>query len=180
MEHLGRECEFDALGRKWKAARQTRRVLIEFADWARPMIPNPVKSALEDIDAIVLKDAEILRQLTAADQVEREKAKAEGRDPVLIRPEWQPLSGDIIKQARERKDSWKDINSPEILSILNSFRGQAYLFFLLLKRNHPDITEAMVDEMLEELPGKEIVRILETTSGSGKKAPPKNAEAPAA
>lgn len=179
MQHLGRECEFVALGRTWKAARQTRRVLIEFADWARPQVPNPVRSALEEIDLATAADAEAIRELRRLDLIEDAKAKQEKREPVLMLPLYQPLANTMLQEAQRRKDSYKDINYPEILSLLNSLKGQAYLFYLLLRRNHPDATEAQVDDILDELHPDEIKRILRVTAGEGRPSP-KNDQAPAA
>jgi len=179
MNHIGKECTFDALGRKWTAARQGRRVLIEFGDWARPLVPNPVRSALEDIDIATAKDAEILRELTRQDLAEEAKAKAEGREPVLIRPLYKPIANDMVARAQQAKNCYRDINHPEILSLMNSFKGQSYLLFLLLRKAHPDITQDTVDDILEELPGSEVARILKTTSGENERPAPKNDQAPA-
>lgn len=179
MNHIGKECSFEALGQTWTAARQTRRVLIEFGDWARPQIPNPVRSALEDIDVATAKDAAILRELTRQDLEEETKARSEGREPVLLRPLYKPIANDMVARAQQAKDCYKEINHPEILSLMNSFKGQAFLFFLLLRRNHPAITQEQVDDILEELPGHEVKRVLQTTAGENERPAAKNDPAPA-
>lgn len=177
MNHLGRECSFEALGKTWTAGRMTRRVLIDFADWARPLVPNPIQEALKNIDQATAADAAVLRDLTAKDLAEEVKAKAEGREPILLRPLYTPISSKLVSDAQERAACYLEINSPEIQSILRSFKGQAYLFFLQLRKHHPDIDLATVDDILDELSADEITRITRVTSGKEKEA--KNAPAPA-
>jgi hypothetical protein len=179
--HIGREYKVTALGKEWTFSRWTRRVWVEFAAWAKKVLPDPITAALAAIEQATIRDAEIMRELTRKDAAEIAKAEKEQKPPVLMAGQYKPLSEILVNKAQELASSYLDFNSPQFRSILASPAGASYAMYLLLKPNHPDVTEDDAYDVMTALGGDEIGRIFATVQGKAAAADlPKNAESPAA
>lgn len=213
--HVGRETTADThfedadgnpVKETWTFARWDRRVWVAFSQWAATILPNPVKVALADIDSLVLKDAEIHRELAKRDHDELERVKAENRRIIaqtdkenaaeralaqqekrearLKEPQLKPhipmegnysdISETLTQKALDKASSYLGFQSPELSSLMKSVPGSSYLFFLLLKPNHPDMTEDLAYEILMAVGPSEVERIFTTVQGA---APAKKKDA---
>lgn len=83
-----------------------------------------------------------------------------------------------IKLAQERELAMMTIDSPEAMILLDSVEGRVHKFFVLLRMNHPDITEEECYHILEQI-GRDKEREA-LAQASGEPPPVGNAEAPAA
>ena len=178
MQHIGRAVEIEILGEQWKFARLDLDTWDLFLDWAKTILPDPVKVGLENIDMVAVKDAAIVRELRRQDLEEETKAKAEGRAPIFVGDKFTPISNDFAKMALDKKASYLSLNSPEIMSLRTSAKGSAYLLHLVLKPAHPDITPARAYEVMLAL-GDKLKGVIDTISGVTV-SPAKNESAPAA
>jgi hypothetical protein len=86
--HVGRETaaithflddEGNPVAETWRFARWDRRVWVEFAEWAKSVLPDPQKETIRNIDAIMLKDAEFARKLKIQDHDELQRVTALNR-----------------------------------------------------------------------------------------------------
>ena len=182
---IGRDCEEWAIGQKWKFGKFTRNVWADLAKEGRRLMPDPVAVALESIDLAVAKDAETIRRLQISDAEELKLAEAAGRDPVLLAPQYVPITKGLEERAYEKKTSYLSAGSPELNSFLVSCEGQSYLFFLLLRKHHPDITDETAYDIYRDLAenaGRDgrmtTEAIINTCNGRGP-TPSKNDAAPA-
>lgn len=104
-------------------------------------MPDPIAVlGSEAYEQIVLRDAETIRKMKIADEAERVAAKAANRKPVLVAHEYQGASKAIEERAYLAKSRYLSAGSPELSGFLMSNEGQSYLFYLLLKPAHPDVT----------------------------------------
>lgn len=215
LRHIGRETTADTffldesgIDRKetWKFSRWDRSVWVQFAEWAKTVLPDPIKETLKNIDFAVLKDAEVIRKLKLADhdeekrvrelnraeiarveklnQEEIKNAEHEKRKAVKIEPRLTPFipmadgykdnHHQLTSMALNKASSYLQFQSPEMASLLNNIIGGAYLFFLLLRRNHPDMTEDLACEIYMELGEEEVSRIFQTTQGQSSRKRAKN------
>lgn len=193
--HVGRETTASAFGQTWKFSRWTRRVWMEFAEWAKTILPSPIDEATKGIDKLTLKDAEILRELRRKDmeematvqranEEEAALAKAQGRQPILKQPilmadGYKEMSSVVVDSAIEKAGCYLSFNSKELGSLIRSVPGVAYLFYLLLMLNHPGITEDDAFDISQAIGQDEVTRIMATVSGRDSGAP-KNGASPAA
>ena len=138
---IGRQCEEMAVGKKWTFQKFTRKVWADLAVEARRLMPDPIAVlGTEAYEKLVLSDAETIRKMTIADEAEKVAAKAEKRKPILMAPQYQGASKAIEERAYLSKSRYLSAGSPELSGFLLSNEGQSYLFYLLLKTAHPDIT----------------------------------------
>lgn len=172
-DHIGVEIEKEALGQKWRFSRWTREVWRALASWAKDVLPDPYEALSKNLDKIALKDAEILRQLQIADNAERVKAKAESRPAILMAPQFRPFADTMVDKIIDKANSYLSFNSPELNSLINSAMGGAQLYYLLLKPNHPDITEEQAYEIMLALSSEDAKEIVAAVSGRSH-AKPKN------
>jgi hypothetical protein len=165
--HVGREATIQALGRTWRLSRWTRRVWMEWLDWLRSRLPNPIEGLLRHIDQVVLKDADILRELQRKDeeerlqterynQAEQEQARREGRTPVLRRPvllapQWRQNAEVLVRLALDQSMTYLSVNSPVAKSALESPEGISQLLYLLLREHHPEVTPDDAYEIICDL-----------------------------
>lgn len=152
-DHIGREIETTALGRTWRVSRWDRRVWVEFADWARTMLPDPIEALAKSIDKIALKDAEILREILRKDQEEQARYEAalalcktpedtaRVPRPILLAGKYIQQSDVMGRRALDKASSYLSFNSPEMNSLIGSVVGSGHLMYLLLKKHHPDVDE---------------------------------------
>lgn len=143
--HVGRETDFEALGRTWRASRWTRRTWAEFLEWARPRIPDPMEVLLR-----------VLPRLPAEDRA------------------------DAVRYAIDRGGEYLSVGSYEVLRALSSVEGMNYLFYLLLRPAHPEMTEDMAFEIAASLPEGGLKNIFDRAQGKMPRAAEGNAPAPAA
>lgn len=183
---ISRDCTEWAVGKEWTFSRFTRRVWEAFAAHGRTLVPNPLRELKGVIREITLQDAETLREVLAADVKEIDKAKAEGRTPVIVGDKFRGMADWLADKALEKATSYLSAQSKELSGLLSSHEGSAYLFWLLLKPRHPDITEdeaydVFVDlEMNGGADGRQTVeRIIRTCNGTAPE-PEKNGSPPAA
>lgn len=137
---IGRKTTEWAAGRQWTFGRFTRTVWAELAEEARRSMPDPIRSALDALADATLKDAEIIRKLTIADEAEAAKAAIEGRSPVLMAPQYTPLSREIADEAYRASRRYLSAGSPELTSWLMSHEGCSFLLWCLLKQHQPEVT----------------------------------------
>lgn len=179
--HIGREYTTaeEVLGRKWKFSRWTRRVWVEFAEFAKRELPDPLLVALDAIEKASLKDAEILRELSKRDAAEMVKAAAERRPPVLVLQGWKPISDTITNKAQELAGCYLDFSSAQFRSLLTSPVGASYAMYLLLKEHQPDVTPDLAYDVLAALGQTAMQEIFATVQGQAP-SPSKNVGSPAA
>lgn len=178
-DHVGRECTETVLGQSWTFSRSTRAIHQAFSEWARTVLPNPVESVLRNLTELALRDAEILRQLQVSDQAELKRAEAENRNPCLMAPQYRPFADTMTRQAVDKAACYLGFGSPEVTSVLRSTEGMSYMFFLLLKDAHPDVTPAKAMDIMIALGDVRAAHVMATVQGKSEDAP-KNAPAPAA
>jgi hypothetical protein len=148
---IGRDCEETAIGRPWKFSKFTRLVWADLAQEGRRLMPDPVVAMLEVCDAVAAKDSEIIRKLRAADSEEIVKAKAEKRDPILVAPLYEPIMKGFEDRAFVMKTRYLSAGSPDLNEFLMSTEGQSYLFFLLLRKYQPEITDEIAYDVYRDL-----------------------------
>ena len=138
---IGRTCQEWAIGKQWTFGKFTRLIWEEIAQEARKLMPDPIDVlGDESYEKVVLRDAEIIRKLQIADAAELAKAKSEGRAPALMAPQYSPVSRGLEERAYIGKSRYLSAGSPELNGFLMSNEGQGYLFYLLLRAAHADIT----------------------------------------
>ena len=177
VSHVGREITIEALGKTWRFGRWTRKIWVDFTSWAKSQLPDPIEATIKNIDKLVLKDAAIVRELQIQDQAEIERAKKENRQPVLMAPKYSQIAETLTSKALDKSASYLSFNSPEIESLLQSVPGSTYLFFLLLRQNHPDISEDEACEVFIGCSQEEVFKILSAVRGEAKGSG-KNEQAP--
>ena len=178
--YIGREVEIQALGRTWKVSRWDRIIWDDFAIWARTKLPDPVAEMTKHIDKLALKDAVIMRELIRLDEEEKEK---HGNKAILMAPrQVQQLADHMAERAQDKSCSYLSFNSPEMNSILNSVIGETHIFWLLLRKYHPDITEDDAYEVKLDIGQEELQRVLKIVAGATPRgvSAEKNAPVPAA
>ncbi len=181
-DHVGREVTEAALGQDWTFSRWTRAVHQAYSEWAQNMLPDPIERVTRSLDKVALKDAAIIRQLQIDDLAETKKAKEENRPAILMAPQYTPFADVMTKQAINKAGCYTGFGSPEIASLINSPEGTSYLFYLLLKPKHKDITPDQAYDVMLALNQREeglSRKVIDTVSGK-LDAPPKNEPAQAA
>ncbi len=176
--HVGRETTTEAFGVTWSFTRWTRAVWVKFAAWAKDFLPDPIEEVIKHIDKLAVKDAEVIRQVRLADQAEMAKAAAEGRPPVLLAAGYKEMASEFREKAIEQATCYLSFDSRQMASLTRSVPGASQLFYLLLKPNHPELTEDDAYEILIAVGQAEVDRIFETVSG--RSAAAKNAGSQAA
>lgn len=177
-DHIGRECTEIVNDKPLTFARCTRAVHTAFAEFARTLLPNPVDAVMANLDKLALKDAAVLRKLQTDDQAEIVKAKAEGREPVLLATQFKPFADVLTEQAVNKAATYLGFGSPEVTSVLKSSEGTSYMLYLLLRDHHPEMTPDAAFDVLSAL-GARTGKIIAVCSGK-EEAVPKNVAAPAA
>lgn len=182
---IGRECVEHALGKEWTFSRFTRKVWVDLAQEAKRLMPNPIAVALDAIEAATATDVRVVTDLRIKDAAELGKAAAERRQPVLLADAYYPVSTAITDRAFAAAKRYLSAGSPEMSEFLNSHEGASYLFFLLLKPKHPDVTLEDAYDVYWDLgtnagaDGRKTVwEILGVCNGKSA-VPPKNADSPA-
>lgn len=177
-EHVGREVQITTLGRTWKFSRWTRKVWAEFTAEAQKRIPNPLVEANLVLPDWSRGDAETLRLLIQADREEQAKAREEGREPILVSDKFRPNSDLLVEKSIDKRNLYLGFQSKELQSYLFSVPGMSFVFFLLLKPNHPEITDEDAYDVMISVGPTEQARIVQTTQGIASESP-KNELAPA-
>lgn len=135
------DCTEFAIKRSWTFSRFTRRIWQDFAAFGRGLIPSPIDMALDSLEKAIDIDARCLRKVMADDTAEMDAAKREGRKPHILLPMFRPTADNMVKEAYRQAGRYLSAESPELSELINSIEGGAYLFYLLLKPKHPDVTE---------------------------------------
>ena len=157
--YRGRETSAKALGKTWKFSRWTIDVIDDLTHWARPQLPDPLAVA----EVAVLRLQRQARDICADEKLGEEERAFR----LAANLEQQER---VSRLAMDRAVSYLAFNSPEFQSLLNHPRGTAHLFYLLLKPNHPDMTDDLAHEIVKGLEGEdgaeaEAERIMVVTSG---------------
>lgn len=167
-EHIGRETTIKVQRGELRLSRWDRVIWDRFLDWCKVRSPDPVEAVSRSIDKLVLKDAEIFRELMRRDMEEEAKAKAEGRAPVLVADKFQATHTQLLDKVVDKVASRLGVNSPEVQAMVWSPSGSAYLLYLLLQRHQPQITEdeglGIYDELSQSRP-QEIQRVFRVAQG---------------
>lgn len=174
--HVGREVTAQALGKTWTFARWTRRVWSAIARYAKNHLPDPIAEVNKTIDAMTLKEAEVVRELVRRDADSK----------IKMAPQYTSFVDRFVDGALAKAGSCLAIGSPELNSFIRSIDGAAYALYLLLKDAHPEEMAGSVDkptdaaldlcwDILQDLGPQEYTRITMETQGTA----PKNAEKPA-
>ncbi|MDE2020890.1 MAG: hypothetical protein KGJ13_11190, partial [Patescibacteria group bacterium] len=109
LRHIGRETTADTFfldesgtERKetWRFSRWDRSVWVQFAEWAKTVLPDPIKETLKNIDFAVLKDAEVIRKLKLADHDEEKRVRELNRAEIA---RVEKLNQEEIKAAEHEK-----------------------------------------------------------------------------
>ena len=149
MLQLGRETQVEALGKQWTVARAELPVLRLFVEW--------IKDQLGDPFAGIEKELALYKELLPPEEY---KAKALER----------------IKEAKDEADAIKcmDINSPIISKWMSSVTGAMKLLHLMLKVNHPEVTEGEAARVFSEIG---VAKAMEAIADGNGKLPEGNAGA---
>ncbi len=177
-DYIGRETTETILGQQWTFARADRAIDRDFAEYARTVLPDPIEAMTRNLDKVALKDAAVLRQLQIDDNAELDKAKAENRPAILMAPQYVPFADVMTRQAINKAACYLGMGSPEVQSVLTSVDGMSHLLFLLLRKNHKEITEDQAHELNIAL-GERFAAIVKRCRGGAEPTVP-NAQAPAA
>ena len=169
--HVGREISKEIAGETWTFARWDRQVWVDFAAWGKSFLPDPLEVAMRNMDQIVLKDAEAMRELQRRDEAEEKKARETGRPAVLMLPKYKQMAEYIVDKALEKAASYLSFNSPEMRSLINSAPGSAQVLFLLLKPHHPEISESQAFDLMQQMSPADIQEVFEVTAGRNGGAP---------
>lgn len=148
---ISQECREHAIGQEWTFARFTRRTWESLADYGKLRLPNPLETALAVIDQVTAKDAEILAGLRSKDEAEAAKAKEEKRKPLLVSNSFRPYGAELWDRAYAYSQRYLEAGSPELHGLLRSHEGKSMLCYLLLKTNHPDITDDAAHDVYWDL-----------------------------
>lgn len=82
----------------------------------------------------------------------------------------------IVSKALDDKRIFLSVASPEVKALLNSLEGGVYLLTLLLKINHPEITEDLAFDISLEVGQERLQELFMVAAGQ---QPSGNADAPA-
>lgn len=109
-----------------------------------------------------------------------EWAKTRIPDPLeRIRPsieQWPERVQDLlVERAMEKATTVLTMGSPEVQGLMDSLEGLSYLFYLLLRKNHPDVTEDEALAIVLEVGETEAAAAAKVASGQ---VPSKNPESP--
>lgn len=161
----GQEQEIEALGKTWRLSRQTRHVWREFALWAKSVLPDPIEAVSRHIDALGLKDAEIVRTLMKQDAAEKEAATQEKRPPIALADKFIQYAETLTSKALDKAASYLNFGGPELLSLMTCPEGQVRMLWLLLKKHNPDITEDTADDIANEIGPRRMAVVFKTAAG---------------
>jgi hypothetical protein len=175
-DYIGRETTGDILGQRWTFSRATRAVDVDFAEFARGLLPDPVEVMTRNLEKLSLRDAETLRQLQIADVKEVEKARTENRAAILMAPQYIPFADVMTRQVVQKMGTYQGFGSPEVNSVLASAEGMSYFLYLLLRRHHPEVTLDKAHELWIALGDKRASALI--TRCRGKTEPVPNGMAP--
>jgi len=182
---IGRECTENAIGKEWTFSRWKRTVWIDLAAEAKRLMPNPITVAMAAIEEATLSDARVLAGLAAQDADEAKKAAEEKRQPVMMAPQYVPISSALTDRAYAAARRYLSPGSPEMMEFLESHEGASFLFYLLLKPKHPEITIDEAYDVYWDLGvnngadgRKTFWQIVNTCNGKSA-VPAKNGESPA-
>jgi hypothetical protein len=153
MPHLGAEAKVQAFGQTWILARWTVSIWNDFLDWAKGKMPDPF-AGLDRVAAMIPADASHAHPVGVA-------------------------FNQALQRAQERAAVMLSLQSPEVSELLQDPRGAARIAWLLLRKNHPDITEDMAFAIVDEIGPEKMREAFEIAQG---KLPPPvgNEQAPAA
>lgn len=179
VSHIGREVTVSVMGQSWTFSRWTRKVWIALTDYAKGRVPNPLVEAHAVLPGYIIADAEAIRQLVIADEAEKVKAAEEGRLPVLMASKFSPSSDMLIQKSIDKRNLYMGFGSPELGAFMQSVDGMSFIFYLLLKPNHPDVTEDDAYEIMMAMDAADKARVMSVTRGDAQ-ATPKNESAPVA
>ncbi len=176
-DYIGRETTETILGQQWTFARSDRAIDREFAEYARTVLPDPIEAMTRNLDKVALKDAVVLRQLQIDDNAELAKATKENRPAILMGPQYVPFADTMTKQAINKAACYLGFGSPEVQSVMSSTEGISYLWYLLLRKHHPDVTPDKAHELMTAL-GERAAAIITRCRGRAEPTGP-NGQAPA-
>lgn len=125
----GRDGEVIVNGKTWKTGRMTLNVIDAFLDWCRPLLPDPLTIATND----VLRLERAVRDVQASDAPDADKAAVVA---TLRRQQEQ-----VTELAFDRATAYLSWTAPEVQGVLRSPRGAARMLYLLLREHQPDVTE---------------------------------------
>lgn len=189
--HVGRETTTRAFGAIWRFSRWEHEAWISLADIAKKHLPDPIEVMLKHIDKVALKDAEVIRGLRMADMksmaehMEKCTKDRNYKEPVppSMEAAYTPIADQLVRIAMDKACTYLEFNSPSMNNWIAGPVGGPFLFELLLKENHKDISSndayCLIVQITKEMGAKEVVRIREVAQGMAEDKLP-NAEAPAA
>jgi hypothetical protein len=153
-QHIGREAEISVNKRTYKLSRLTRAIWRKWFEWARTMLPDPLKVAHAQVTELAREEWRLSKDAQAAqadaivkDGQPADPAKAE--EAALL---WHLVQTNRDEQkfltriAIDKAASYLSMDAPETQSLLGAVEGQVELLYLLMKPNHPEITP---DDALE-------------------------------
>ncbi len=163
--HVGKETEFESLGKTWRAQRFERGSCHDaFVEWARTKLPDPRVTARKEIEELALASLEIS---------ERQDLKPAQKQALLAANLRQQHHA--AEYSLDMQNDWLAIESPQVRKMIGTDEGGVQIMRIMLTKHHPDIDEEMAAAIVEELGPVKLSEILERVSGT---VPPK-APAPA-
>lgn len=172
--HVGREATLTALGQTWTASRWDLQVWDDFLAWARTALPDPMDVAIAACERTAARERALSERL--ADTKDKAEAKRlQGQISDL-----QAIQTQTMKLGMDKGSSYLAVNSPEVRSLVSSARGSAHALWLLLRKHHPDVTEEVALEIIQQAEPEAINRLWTLVQGRAPEETAKNASAPAA
>lgn len=136
--HVGREVEFQALGRSWKTSRLERGIWRKFLDeYAAKVLPDPVAVAMQFLDKLP-KDAPYIEAAATA----------------------------IVRDGLDRKCAGLTPSNPNVLGLLNDPDGSSYLLMLLLQKHQPGVTHDEAYDVAMAVGIEEVARVTLEAQGA--------------
>lgn len=83
----------------------------------------------------------------------------------------------LVRHACDRAADYLGASSPQVQQCLTSLEGSVHLLYLLLRRNHPEVTEDMAMDIAVEAGAAEVKKAFD--AAAGRQPPEGNGTAPA-
>ena len=159
-EHVGREQTVEALGRTWKVSRWTRNTWDEYTAWAASKLPDPLAVVEESLERMMARaEAAHRRGLS-------ERAKDSPPPPAFaISAQWKEMAERLLQTAFDQSTCYLAVNSPQMMSILNSPGGGVHMLWLLLREHQPGVTEDEAHDLHTALSGEAMGELFAVAQG---------------
>lgn len=160
---IGLEQEITALGKTWKLARFTMGLMRPWLEWAKPQLRDPLARAHKHVEYLTARTI----------QIEKEHA---GPECAQLRDRLLKACNDemehVVNKAREEDGAHLSLDAPHVKALFTSIDGLAYLFYLLLKPAHPEMTRELAAQIVDDLGQDAAMQKVKTAEGVTPANPP--------